>query len=101
MKDREEVETRLAAIAPRLRAFGVSRVRLFGSFLRGEQTADSDIDLLIDFPADGLTLHNVFGAEAAIRDATGRTVDLLTPGGLSPHIGPHILREAEEVALAD
>lgn len=32
-----------------LAKFGVSRIGLFGSFLRGEQTNNSDIDLLIDF----------------------------------------------------
>jgi predicted nucleotidyltransferase len=35
----------------RIKALGVSRIGLFGSFIRGEQQPDSDIDLLVEFEA--------------------------------------------------
>ena len=98
MRDRAEVEARVAELAPALRALGVERVRLFGSFVRGEQTADSDVDLLVDV-REGTTLLGVVAAWGALKNALGRCVDLPQAGGLSPHIGPHILGEADELPL--
>ena len=100
VRDRADVEARVAALAPRLRALGVERVRLFGSFVRGEQTDGSDVDLLVDLPDDRLTLSGVVGTADLLERVLGRPVDFLTPGGLSPYIGPHIVREAEDVPLA-
>ena len=100
VRDRAEVERRIAALGPRLRALGVERVRLFGSFVRGEQTDDSDVDLLVRV-ADS---HLSFGTWCDVKDLAeaklGRPVDLLTEGALGPRFGPHILAEADDVTLA-
>ncbi len=99
VRDRAEVEARIAALAPTLRALGVERVRLFGSFVRGEQTAESDVDLLVDV-RKGTTLFGLVRILDVLEPSLSRDVDLLTPGGLSPYIGPSILKEANDVALA-
>ena len=96
VRDRAEIEARIAALAPTLRALGVERVRLFGSFVRGEQTAGSDVDLLVDV-REGATLLGLTAAWGELQNALGRGVDLPQAGALSPYIGPHILREAEDV----
>lgn len=72
---------------------GVTRLRVFGSVVRGEDRPDSDIDLLIEFtkPKSLLTL---VGIEQEFADALGRKVDLLTPAALSPYLRDRILREA-------
>jgi predicted nucleotidyltransferase len=78
------------------RRHGVSRVRVFGSYARGEAGADSDIDLLVDvacptsawFPA-GLALE----LEALL----GRTVDVVTEPALHPFIREKVLQEAVEL----
>lgn len=53
MKDnvltRDEALRRLLASEPEIRAFGVRRLALFGSVLRGEAHIDSDVDLLVEF----------------------------------------------------
>ena len=100
VQTRQDVEDRVAELAPVLRALGVERVRLFGSFARGDQTDNSDVDLLVHFRPSDLTFDNLFDAAETFERELGRPADVLTPGGLSPHIGPHILREARDVSLA-
>ena len=100
VRTRAEVEARVAELAPTLRALGVERVRLFGSFVRGEQTEESDVDLLINFRYGPGAFHRFFDAIETVEDGLGRSVDILTEPSLSPYIGPHILREAEDVPFA-
>ena len=87
----------LRAHGPALRALGVERVRLFGSFARDEAGPESDVDLLVDFGPERKTYAALFEAGELLEAAFGRRVELVTPDGLSPYLGPHILREAEEV----
>jgi predicted nucleotidyltransferase len=86
--------------AARLRAFGVSRLGLFGSFVRQEQGADSDVDLLVEFAPGKKTFDNFIQLSFLLEDLFGRRVELVTPESLSPYIGPHIMQEVEYVALA-
>ena len=60
-----------------LRAGGVLRARLFGSYARGEQTAESDVDLLIE-PAPGLGLLGVFALATELEERTGVRFELAT-----------------------
>ncbi|PYS92149.1 MAG: nucleotidyltransferase [Acidobacteria bacterium] len=78
-----------------LRAFGVRRYAIFGSFARGEQDSQSDIDVLVEFEAGEKTFDNFIRLSFFLEELFGRKVDLVTPESLSPYIGPHILREAE------
>ena len=99
VRTRAEVEERIAALAPTLRALGVERVRLFGSFARGEQTAESDVDLLVDFPAD-LTLIGLLKLEHAAEDVLGRKVDVVSSRHLRPRFRQAALQDAHDVAVA-
>lgn len=47
--DKKQVLAVIKDHRPRLRALGVNRLGLFGSFVRGEQSPDSDIDFLVEF----------------------------------------------------
>lgn len=71
----------------------VTRLRLFGSVVRGEDTPGSDIDLLVEFSAPK-SLLDLVGLEQELEDALGRDVDLLTPASLSPYLRDRILAEA-------
>ena len=73
--------------------YGASNVRVFGSVVRGEQRDQSDIDLLVALQR-GRTLLDLVALEEELTALIGRKVDVVVEGGLSPHIGPHILREA-------
>ena len=82
-------------IVPLLKPY-VKRVAVFGSFAHGEDTPDSDIDLLVALKPSGerppLGL-NWFGLWAEIEQRLGRKVDLVTEDALSPYIRPYVERE--------
>jgi uncharacterized protein len=99
-RSKSEVLRRISAVSARIRAMGVQRLSLFGSFARGEQRSGSDVDLLVDFEEDGKTLENFMGLVFLLEEVLGRKVQIVTRDSLSPHVGPHILQEAEHVPLA-
>ena len=82
-----------------IRAFGVKRLGLFGSFVRGQQNEDSDVDLLVEFDLGKKTFDAFIHLAFFLEDLFGRRVELVTPESLSPYIGPHILREVEYVTV--
>jgi predicted nucleotidyltransferase len=72
---------------------GVERVRVFGSYARGEAGPESDVDLLIRLlPGHGFSDFIAFCEEAEA--ALGRRVDVVTEDGLSPFIRDRVLAEA-------
>jgi uncharacterized protein len=99
VKTCEEVVDRLEHEAGRLLTFGVSRLRLFGSFARQEARRESDVDLLVDFSAGTKTFDNFMGLADLLEEILNRHVELVTPESLSPYLGPSILAEARDVSL--
>lgn len=80
-----------------LRTFGVQRIGLFGSFVREQQNETSDVDLLVEFDTAQKTFDNFMALSFFLEDLLDRPVEIVTPESLSPHIGPHILKEIEYV----
>ena len=72
---------------------GVRNVRVFGSVVRGDNHADSDLDFLVDIDADR-TLLDVIALEQDLEQLLGQKVEVLTEPGLSPYLQQHILSEA-------
>ena len=72
---------------------GARNVRVFGSAARGEAREDSDIDLLVDVES-GRSLLDVVGLWLDLQELLGRKVDLVTEGGVNPHLREKILSEA-------
>lgn len=83
----------------KLQQLGVKRVGIFGSFVTGTQTANSDVDLLVEFNKGQKNFHNFMGTANFTETVLGRNVDLLTPESLSPYIGPYIKKETEYVQI--
>ena len=79
----------------RIRAFGVRRLGLFGSFVRNQQSAESDVDVLVEFDANQKTFDNFMDLSFFLEEKLERHVEIVTTEALSPHIGPHILAEVE------
>ncbi len=76
----------------------IEKASLFGSYIRGEETETSDLDLLVEFdPMARITLFDLVDIQEALEKALGIKVDLLTPGALSPYIKDNILSEARLV----
>ncbi|MGM0576195.1 MAG: nucleotidyltransferase family protein [Myxococcota bacterium] len=72
---------------------GVLSVRVFGSVARGEPSADSDLDLLVDFEPHR-SLLDLVGFAQDLEDALGHPVDVVTEGSLSPYLRDRVLAEA-------
>ncbi|MHB1279142.1 MAG: nucleotidyltransferase family protein [Bacteroidia bacterium] len=73
---------------------GVSEIGLFGSFSRNEQSPRSDIDILVDF-APGQENFDNFMKTCDVMDKLfqDNKIEVVTKNGLSPFIGPAILKE--------
>lgn len=95
---KKSVIKRLSSLKDQLRAVGVTQLGLFGSTVRDENTATSDIDILIDFDTKQETYHNFIYACRILEDNFKHNkLDVVTRKGLSPYIGNVILSEVEYV----
>ena len=97
VQTKAEVIERLQQQREQLRALGVARLGLFGSFVRDEAGPESDVDLLVDFQEGCKTFEGFFAVIDFLEELLGREVELLTRPGLSKYIGPHILKTTEDV----
>lgn len=74
----------------------IRRLALFGSVLRDDFTASSDVDVLVEFDAGArVGMIRLAGLEMELSQLIGRKVDLNTPGFLSKYFREQILSEAE------
>ena len=77
-----------------LTKLGILKVGLFGSYLREEQSSKSDIDILIDFAPDQENFDNYMAVYDYFEKLfKNEKVEIVTKNGLSPYIGPKILKE--------
>jgi len=97
VQTREKVLSLIIEHQDRIKALGVKRLGLFGSFVREEQGATSDVDLLVEFEQDRKTFDNFIQLSFFLEDLFRRRVELVTTESLSPYIGPHIMSEVEYV----
>lgn len=74
----------------------IQSISLFGSFLRGDEKKDSDIDLLISLKS-GISYFDLFDIQQGLEKKLGRKVDLATPGGLNKYVKNDVLSEAKKV----
>jgi predicted nucleotidyltransferase len=72
--------------------YSVSYLGVFGSYVRGEQTSDSDLDVLVEFDKTPGLLKYI-ELEYYLSDLLGVKVDLVTRSGLKPNVGKHVLNE--------
>ena len=92
---RDEVISTLRAHEAELKAAGIVRLAVFGSVARGDNTPESDVDLLADF--DGTrryTLLTMGRLESRLADLLGTRVDLSSPEWLKESVKKQALREA-------
>lgn len=93
MKPSQVLEAKYAALVELLARSKVQNVRVFGSTLRGTDKEGSDLDLLVDAPP-GTTLLDLSQLQLDLEDLLGVTVDLRTPGDLSPMFRDQVLANA-------
>jgi hypothetical protein len=82
--------------APILERYGVEYAGVFGSVARGEDTPDSDIDVLVVLKQP-VSLLKFFALNDELETALGCKVDLVTRNSLNPHVKPFALQELQTV----
>lgn len=97
---REQAIERLRSAEAEIRRLGVTRLALFGSVVRNQATPTSDVDVLVEFDPAMKTLDTFMELAFLLDAVLGRRVEVVTTEALSPYIGPHILREVEDVLRA-
>ncbi len=97
VEDKRSIIERLRRERVALASLGVLEIGLFGSFARGEQTPESDVDLLVEFTPQQHTFDSFMALSFFLEALLGRKVELLTRESLSPYIGERILAEVEKI----
>jgi len=96
MKPSEALRHHRAAIRRVIESHRTRNARVFGSVLRGEDTEQSDLDLLVD-PTPEMTLFDLGAIRAELRDLLGVPVDVLTPRALPDRVRAEVLSQAQPV----
>lgn len=95
MEPLDTIKSQLMELKPVLqRDYHITELGVFGSYVRGEQTADSDVDILVAFdPSFRFGLVTYGKIENFIADTLEKKVDLVMKRALKPYIGQRILQE--------
>jgi len=97
MSEKQKILEKLRALKPEIKeGYKVRSIALFGSWVRGEQSETSDIDLLVEFE-DQADLIDWMGLEEFLEEHLGRRVDLVPKRALRPEFRDQVFREAAKV----
>lgn len=100
VRDLGEVVARIRAHAVELHErYGVTRIDVFGSFARGEQRPDSDVDLIVEVAKP--TLETVFGAERRLGEILGRETQAGSIKGINPRVRANVEEDLVHVWKAE
>ncbi len=89
------IQPPIGEIADFCRRHGIARLSLFGSVLREDFSASSDVDVLVEFrPGMAPGFFAFAGLQMELSRILGRTADLKTPSDLSGYFRDEVLREA-------
>ena len=94
MLDTQELLSKLKALKPSIIAqYRVREIHLFGSFVRGEQKVNSDIDLLVEFTQDA-DLFDLIGVSLFLEEELQRKVDVVPQHALRKELHESVFQEA-------
>ncbi len=96
MEINELLKVKRAEILKIAAKHGAKNVRVFGSVARGQATADSDVDLLVELEP-GRTLLDHAGLLLDLQDLLGIEVDVVTENGIKKRIRQRVLEEAVQL----
>ncbi|MBA1445770.1 MAG: nucleotidyltransferase family protein [Chromatiales bacterium] len=85
-----------AAVRQIVERHNARNARVFGSVLHGEDTEESDLDILVD-PTEETTLFDLGAIQVELVELLGVKVDLLTPGSLPDRWKERVLSEARAI----
>ncbi|MCK4835987.1 MAG: nucleotidyltransferase family protein [Candidatus Aminicenantes bacterium] len=92
-KELKKIENILKEVKPFLKKkYKVKDLGIFGSFVRGEQKKNSDLDILVEFH-EVIGLFKFLELEEYLEELLNIKIDLVSKKALKPRIGKYILRE--------
>jgi predicted nucleotidyltransferase len=93
----EKIKKLLSENKPYLQEkYHIKTIGVFGSYVRGEQTEKSDIDILVEFEENiPVTFFSFMDLEFYLEDLIGKKIDLVMKTSLKPYIGKYILSEVQ------
>jgi len=95
MKEIDHILNKIRNHKPEIaKEFHIKEIGVFGSYIRGEEQANSDIDILVEFETP-IDLFRFLDLEERLSELSGRKVDLVSKKALKPHIGKEILKEVQ------
>ncbi|MCD6532279.1 nucleotidyltransferase family protein [bacterium] len=99
-KSFDEIKTIIKNHKDELREkYGVRRIGIFGSIVRGEAREDSDVDILVEFEEGKATFDNFLGLVEHLERLLGKKIDLLTIDGVRSIRIDYIREEIEESVI--
>lgn len=96
VKPSEALDSNRAAIRQVVETYRARNARVFGSVLRGQDTDESDLDILVD-PMPQMTLFDIGAIRHELAQLLGVPVDVLTPNALPDSLRDRVLAEARPV----
>lgn len=99
VRSKKEVYSAIKAHGRSIRALGVHRLGLFGSFRTGRVRALSDVDFVVEFLPEKKTFDNLMDLSFLLEGILGSSVEMMTPQSLSNTMLPHNVNQAEDVAF--
>ena len=93
MKTNKQIETIKKKIVPILKKNNVVRAGIFGSYARGENKKNSDVDILVEINNPKMSLLGFIAMKHALEDVIGRKIDLVEYKTIKPRIKKKILNE--------
>ena len=83
----------LNANKTKISKFGVKEIGIFGSYARGDQTPQSDIDIIVKFRDGEKSYKSFINLSFFLEELFNKRIDLLTEKSISPFIKPYIDKE--------
>ncbi len=94
----QEIKETLKEKLPEIKEkYGVKNLYIFGSYVRGEQTPESDIDILVEFEKGKKTFDNYMDLKFYLEELFGKKVDLIIKEAVKPRLKKYIYKEAISV----
>ena len=93
----DEIQANKESIKALCQQFGASHVRVFGSVARREETPESDIDILVDFPRGYDIFKQRLPLTESLQQLLQRKIDLIPEHELNKHLRQPILEETIEL----
>lgn len=91
--NKEEILEKITQI---LKNQGARKIAVFGSYMRGEEKPESDIDIIVEF-SERKSLLELVRIERELSEVLGIKVDLLTEKSISPYLVDRIRKEMEVI----